>query len=189
MAIITISNNPKSDAKYARHRSIWKGLTNQLLSQENICRDLGIIPLTQTIIKYYDHPATVRQKWQRDIGDLPTVKVDVGNVGKYVGTTGGLRSTLGATGEFLEDLKLIWLDFLMIYTNRSSVDAPAARQEELFVSHYHPEPNKVIFDLLYSKWGNEQGRHRFYHWRSEVWPRGVNPNRAAIVEDEGDDED
>jgi hypothetical protein len=101
----------------------------------------------------------------------------------------GVDTWLGTRGRpFLGDVKLIWADFARIFAKRSSTGekgaggtAPGTTRELLFMCH-----TPQHFDLIYSKWGREKGKHWFFHWTSDV---GAQPTKRPGIDVPSDDEE
>jgi hypothetical protein len=183
MTIITKNSNPKNDSKLARHRSTWKGQTNEL---ERVVTDLK----SQQRVRYKHYrgrPAELRDMWSADFdAALPTFAAP-----KFTGTS-GVETWLGAHSPFTVDVRLIWADFVNVFKTRSNNGTkrgtdPGTTPELLFICR-----TGDYFDLIYSKWGVARGQHWFFHWTSWVPPQpgaAPQPLNRAMIDVGGDDED
>jgi len=189
MTITTVNNpkNPKNDSDYARHRSTWKKDTNVI---DTVLTNLrGAQSVTYKANPYYGTPEEVRDYWDADFGNpLPDYapRADHIIVQHYSGVDTWLAGTHG--GPLQGDMQLIWADFARIFAKRSSTGekgaggtAPGTTRELLFMCH-----TPQHFDLIYSKWGREKGKHWFFHWTSDV---GAPPTKRPGIDVPSDDED
>jgi hypothetical protein len=179
MTITTRNYNLRNDSRYARHRSTWKGQTNVL---DSVVTDLKAAPGVR-YKRYHGTPVEVRHMWSADFGKaLPVYMAH-----NFTGTS-GVDTWLGARSPFTDDVKVIWADFVLVFTKRSSdgtrLGTPAGTVRELlFMSH-----TQQHFDLIYSKWGLARGKHWFFHWTSDVAPKPVHRATIDVASDDEDDE-
>jgi hypothetical protein len=190
MTITTANKNPKNDSLYARHRSTWKGQTNVL---DSVLTNLRGAPyVTYQAVPYHGTPSEVRHMWSASFRDAKLPPYEPGiTAAKIIEEVGysGVDTWLveaGAKGlPFTADVKVIWADFARIFAHRSNPGTPNApggkTRELLFMCR-----TLQHFDLIYSKWGREKGKHWFFHWTSDV---GAQPTKRPGIDVPSDDED
>jgi hypothetical protein len=185
MTVTSVNHNPGNDSKYARHRSIWKGKTNQL--RRAIASLQGT--LGSSVHEYWDTPFAIDAKFARDWGVfLKAVRLPP--KGNQILGSWEIRpptqKILGAVpGELKSDLKLLWDDFMLITARRIGFSNGAGadttdRYNGKSVLVFATGPSS--FDLIVSKYGfgDELKRnHHFYHWQS----RGSSFNGLVNVDD------
>jgi hypothetical protein len=126
--------------------------------------------------------------WRPDFGaSLPPYEpgITAARIIQEVGYS-GVDTWLGGRGRpFLADVKVIWADFARIFANRSNPgtkNAPGGTTRELLFTCRTDQH----FDLIYSKWGREKGKHWFFHWTSDV---GAQPTKRPGIDVPSDDEE
>jgi hypothetical protein len=205
MTITTTNINLlKNDSKYARHRSVWKGKTSVL---DSVVTNLKAAPsATFKTPPFYGLPSQIRTWWADNFtGSLPAYAPDSPDEEipaiRSTGYSGVVPDWLGTTRgrDFTDDVKLIWPDFVHVFARRSDPGGVAVRpdgtirrsrggsiRELLFMCH-----TPQHFDLIYSKWGRETGKHWFFHWTSDIGkPVGADPSPPRPgIDVPSDDED
>ena len=187
MTITTRNSNPKNDSQCARHRSILK--------LDSVVENLKKAPGGKHK-RFHGTPRDVRDMWKPAFFDQGLPAYDPGaTAAEIIQKSGyaGVLDWLGNRSPFTDDVKVIWADFGRIFAKRSNpgknkvhpdgsitIEGGGKGRELLFVSCTNQH-----FDLIYSKWGYEAGKHWFFHWTSAV-PQSVN---RATIDEANDDQD
>ena len=175
MPITSTNHNPNNDSLYARHRSIFKGKTNQLR------RTVAALKATQgvRVYEYDDTPGMVNKKFEADWGiSLEAYRVAPGSMqvlGTWVMKPPSAR-LLRAAGSMNSDLKLVWYDFMLCAGRRIGASSGAGYDPDVLARY--AGKSLVVFavgsqslDIILSKYGYGDAlkhNHHFYHWQARA---------------------
>jgi hypothetical protein len=169
MAIHSRNHNPQNDSKYARHRSTSKGRNSQIQRVVNALQT----EQRNIFLVIQDDLEGLVTELSREVGQAVVIKADrvkPQSRGQVLGSWQLAGDEVpqipdlwlrNLNPSLRGDLKLIWLDFLLIAGRRRPDGNSGNFKEYLLVVAI--SPNKL--DLIFSKYGYRSGHH-FFHWQA-----------------------
>jgi hypothetical protein len=176
VTITSTNYNPANESRYARHRSIWKGSTNQLKSTvSGLSATRGV-----TVHQYLGRPSDLRVALNKDWRLILHSTRAAPKAGQILGhwrvepPSSKLKQAIPTS--LHSDLALIWKDFLTVAARRIGDSAGAGggtasddtyTGESLVVLAFGPKS----FDFIVSKYGfgyERKRNHHFFQWQSRA---------------------